>query len=104
MRLRLTVLFSFAFCLLPCRLTFAESPSSQHFQAGLAYERLGRIDEAYTELQLGFALEQGNAELATALGIVACRLGRLEAAERALERSVALEANSAASYYQLGLL
>ena len=82
----------------------ATGPVDQHFQTGLAYERLGRYDEAYTELQLAFALDQNNTELALALGIVACRLGRLEAAQRALERSLSLDSNSVASYYQLALL
>ena len=58
------------------RVRLAEAPGDQHFQAGLAYERLGRYDDAYTELQLAFALDQDNAELALALGIVASRLGR----------------------------
>src|SRR5262245_24758318 len=83
---------------------FAQDPSTEHFQAGLAYERLGRLDEAYTELQVAFALNQNKTELATALGIVASRLGRLEVAQRALERSIALESNSVASYYQLAFL
>jgi tetratricopeptide (TPR) repeat protein len=87
-----------------CVSAWAEDPVGQHFQAGLAYERLGRYDESYTELQLAFALDQNNPELATALGIVACRLGRLDGAQRALERSIALDSNSVASYYQLALI
>jgi tetratricopeptide (TPR) repeat protein len=82
----------------------ADSPGDQHYQAGLAYERLGRYDEAYTELQLAFAVNQDNADLALALGMVASRLGRLEVAGRALERSIAIDSDSEASYYQLALL
>ena len=91
------------FLLLPLR-AFADDPVAQHFQTGLAYERLGRYDEAYTELQLAFALDQNNTELAAALGIVACRLGRMDVALRALERSISLNSNSVASYFELGLL
>jgi ribose 5-phosphate isomerase B len=83
---------------------FADVTAAQHFQTGLTYERLGRYDEAYTELQLAFALDQTNPQGALALGIVACRLGRIDAAERALEHAIALEPNSAASYFHLGLL
>ena len=94
----------FAFCLLTCRPLFAEGPAAQHFQTGLAYERLGRYDEAYTELQLAFALDQDDVTMAVALGVVACRLGRLEVAQRALERSISLDSNSAASFLHLGLI
>jgi tetratricopeptide (TPR) repeat protein len=89
-------------CSLPY--AWAEGPGDQHFQAGLAYERLGRYDESYTELQLAFAVNQDNAGLALALGLVASRLGRLEVAQRALERSIAIDADSEASYYQVALL
>ena len=89
-------------CSLPY--AFADGPADPHFQAGLAYERLGRYDESYTELQLAFALDQDNAGIALALGIVASRLGRAEVAQRALERSIALDSDSVASYYQLALV
>src|SRR5258706_5126663 len=82
----------------------AESPATQHFQTGLAYERLGRYDEAYTELQLSFALDPDNATNAVALGVVACRLGRTEVAQRAFERSIAVDSNAIASYYHLALI
>ena len=98
------ILLSFAICLLPCRPAFADGPAAQHFQTGLAYERLGRYDESYTELQLAFALDQDDPQKALALGVVACRLGRLDAALRALERSVAVDSNSIASYFHLALL
>jgi len=94
----------FAIYLLTCRLTLAEGPADPHFLAGLAYERLGRYDEAYTELQLAFALDQDRVELALSLGLVASRLGRLEVAQRALERSIALDSDSVASYYPLALI
>jgi tetratricopeptide (TPR) repeat protein len=80
------------------------APAAQHFQTGLAYERLGRYDEAYTQLQLASNLDSQNAQVAVALGIVASRLGRYDQAQRALEHSVALNANSCASYYQLALI
>jgi len=83
---------------------FADTPGATHFQSGLAYERLGRYDESYTELQLAFALDQDAADVAVALGVVAGRLGRLDVAERALERSIALDSNAVASYFLLGLL
>jgi Flp pilus assembly protein TadD len=86
-------------CILTCGSLWAESAGAQHFQTGLAYERLGRYDEAYTELQLGFALDPDNTSNAVALGVVACRLGRIEVAQRALERSIAVDSNSIASYY-----
>ena len=91
-------------CALLCRPLLADAPSDQHFQTGLAYERLVRYDEAYTELQLAFALNPDDAQMALALGIVACRLGRLEPAQRALERSIAVDSGSIASYYHLALL
>jgi len=94
----------FLLFLLFIQLSWADSPATQHYQAGLAYERLGRLEEAYTELQLGFALDQNDTLLATALGIVASRLGRLEVAQRSLERSLSLDSTSVASYYQLALL
>jgi tetratricopeptide (TPR) repeat protein len=83
---------------------WAESAGAQHFQTGLAYERLGRYDEAYTELQLGFALDPDNTENAVALGVVACRLGRITVAQRAFERSIAVDSNSIASYYHLAFI
>ena len=102
MRLKITLLFSLFFLFLSPVL--ADGPATQHFQTGLAYERLGRYDEAYTELQLAFALNPNDAQMALALGIVACRLGRLEAAQRALERSISVDSSSIASYYHLALL
>ena len=91
-------------CALLCRPLWADGPAAQHFQTGLAYERLGRYDEAYTELQLSYALDPDDAQNAVALGVVACRLGRMEVAQRALERSIAVDSNSIASYYQLALI
>ena len=92
--------------LLPCLLS-ADEPADlaqQHFHTGLAYERLARLDEAYTELQLAANLDTENPEMALALGLIASRLGRLDQAQRALEHSIALDANSVASYYQLALI
>ena len=103
-RLFLFVLLPSAICHLPCRPLWAAGPSDPHFQSGLAYERLGRYDESYTELQLAFAVDQDNAGLALALGIVASRLGRIDVAQRALERSIAIDSDSVASYYQLALV
>ncbi len=93
--------------LLPCVFASASpitDKSQQNFRQGLAYERLGRLNEAYTELQLATTLETNNAEMALALGLVASRLGRYDAAQRALERSVELDANSIGSYFQLALI
>src|ERR1700683_5143231 len=98
--------FVFALCLLPNR-SFSADPSDialTHFQSGLAYERLGRYDDSYTELQLAENLEQDNPQMALALGVVANRLGRYDEALRALEHSIALDANSTASYFELALL
>jgi len=92
-------LFAFSF-----RLVCADGPASQHFQTGLAYERLGRYEEAYTELQLAFALDQDDAPMAVALGVVACRLSRWDVAQRAFERSVSVDSGSVASYYHLALI
>jgi tetratricopeptide (TPR) repeat protein len=86
---------------------WAEDPSANalnHFQSGLAYERLGRYDDAYTQLQLAANLEPENPQMALALGIVASRLGRYDEAVRALEHSIAIDANSTASYFELALL
>jgi tetratricopeptide (TPR) repeat protein len=95
----------FTFLLSPLVLPVrADGPAAQHYQTGLAYERLGRYDESYTELQLAVALDQDNVQKEVALGILACRLGRLEVAQRALERSIELDSNSIASYFHLGLL
>lgn len=93
--------------LLPLSAAWAADPSSlaaSHYQTGLAYERLGRIQEAYTELQLAENLDASNPQMALALGIVASRLGRYDVALRALEHSIAVEANSCASYYELALV
>src|SRR5262245_19999028 len=90
-----------AVCLFIAYPIMAETPAAQHFQTGLAYERLGRIDEAYTELQLAFALEPGDPTIDLALGVVACRLGRLEAAQRALEKAISINPDSVAAYYHL---
>lgn len=88
----------------PFAILAAEQTAAQHYQTGLTYERLGRYDEAYTELQVAYALDPQNPQLALALGIVASRLGRLEVSLRALEQSIALDPSSVASYYHLALL
>ena len=103
MRLRF-FFFPLAICLVPGRSFSADDPAGAHFQTGVAYERLGRYDEAYTELQLAFALNQDDVQMAVALGVVACRLGRLDVALRALERSITIDSNSVASYFQLALI
>jgi tetratricopeptide (TPR) repeat protein len=95
------LLFLFSLPITPCA---AESLGTQHLQAGLAYERLGRFDESYTELQLASNLDPDSGQIALALGIVASRLGRYDEALRALEHSIAMDANSCASYYGLALL
>lgn len=82
----------------------AEASSQSHFQAGLAYERLGRLEEAYTELQLASVLDSSNSQIALALGIVAGRLNRYDEALRSLEHSIALDAHSVASYYHAALI
>ena len=82
----------------------AEAQAASHFQTGLAYERLGRLSEAYTQLQLAAVLGPNDARVASALGIVACRVGRVDEAQRALERAITLEPNSIASYYELALI
>ncbi len=82
----------------------AVSDAQQRYQQGLAYERLGRLDEAYTELQLAHTLDGRNGKIALALGVVASRLGRYDAAQRALEQSITIDANSVASYYHLGMI
>jgi tetratricopeptide (TPR) repeat protein len=78
--------------------------AADHYQTGLAYERLGRYSEAYTELQLAANLNPEDAMVATALGIVATRLGNYDEALRALEHSITLEAASCASYFELAFL
>ncbi len=98
--LSLLSLSCFSFCF-PVR---ADDSPAQHYQSGLTYERLGRYDEAYTELQVAFALTPNDAQVALALGIVASRLGRMDVALRALEQSVASNASSVASYYHLALV
>lgn len=107
MRLKTLILFSFLIAS-PAWLGAEDAPSAetsaQHFQAGLAYERLGRLQDAYTELQLACALDDQDVSKALALGVVALRLGRDDVAQRALEHSIALDANSVASYYELALL
>lgn len=82
----------------------SEDSAAQRYRAGLAYERIGRLDEAYTQLQLGAVLAPNDAQMQLALGTVALRLSRFEVALRALESSIMIEAQSAASYYQLALL
>jgi tetratricopeptide (TPR) repeat protein len=101
-------LLTFAIYHLPfCPAVFGETPeetAQNHYQTGLAYERLGRLEEAYTELQLAFALDDQDTNKALALGVVASRLGRFAEAQRALEHSIVTDANSVASYYHLALL
>jgi tetratricopeptide (TPR) repeat protein len=92
-----------------CTFLYAAEPdavetAAKHYQTGLAYERLGRLDEAYTELQLACALAPDHARMALALGVVAVRLAHFEVAQRSLEHSITLDANSIASYYQLAYL
>lgn len=82
----------------------AASTAAAHYQTGLAYERLGRLNDAYTELQLACALDAANARMALALGVVATRIGRLDVAQRSLEQSITADSNSIASYYQLAYL
>lgn len=96
------LLFSLPSSLVP--VARAEDSAAQHYQSGLTYERLGRYDEAYTELQLASALNPSDSQAALALGIVASRLGRLEVALRALEQSIATNSGSVASYYHLALV
>jgi Flp pilus assembly protein TadD len=78
--------------------------AEQHFQQGLAYERLGRLQSSYLELQIAATLSPENAQVALALGTVAARLGRIDAARRALEQSISLDAGSVASYFQLAMI
>lgn len=82
----------------------AASAARKNFQSGLAYERLGRLDEAYTQLQVAANLDPESAEVALALGIVATRLQLWDEALRALEKSIMIDANSCASYFQLAFL
>src|SRR4051794_9675416 len=49
-----------AVLLFPTLLSAEENTAAQHYQSGLAYERLGRLDESYTELQLASNLDNGN--------------------------------------------
>ena len=85
-------------------LSEAQESAQRHYQQGLAYERLGRLQEAYSELQLASALDSNSASMFLALGVVAMRLDKTGEALRALERSIVLDANSAASYYHLALI
>ncbi|HVO33212.1 MAG TPA: hypothetical protein VMU17_04795 [Elusimicrobiota bacterium] len=82
----------------------ALTEANRHYRTGLAYERLGRLDQAYTELQLAANLNPSNAAMALAVGTVASHLGRWDEAQRALEHSIALDAASCASYYELALV
>jgi len=82
----------------------ASSEAARHYQQGLSYERLSRINEAYTELQLAANLDPNDAKIQLALGLVASRAGNLDVAQRALEQSIALTGNSVASYHQLALI
>ncbi len=80
------------------------SEAKRHYHTGLAYERLGRFEEAYTELQLASNLYPESAPIAVAVGTVAGRMGRIDESQRALEHSLALDANSCASYYELAMI
>ena len=86
----------------------AEEPisdqASQHFLQGLAYERLGRLQPAYSELQIAATLAPLDAQVALAMGTVAARLGRIDAAQRALELSISIDAASVGSYFQLAMI
>jgi len=97
------------FCAPASRLRAADgddmsAAAAMRYQTGLAYERLGRLEESYPELQLACNLAPDNSQMSLALGIVACRLARYDEGRRALEHSIALDASSTASYYQLALL
>jgi tetratricopeptide (TPR) repeat protein len=105
MNLRLARCAALTACLLtPVFAEESAQTADQHFNTGLAYERLGRLDEAYTELQLASALDAQDVAKALALGVVAFRLSRYDIAKRALEQSVILDGNSIASYYELALI
>lgn len=78
--------------------------AAMHYHEGLAYERLGRLDQAYTKLQLACVLQPNDAKMALALGVLALRLGKEEVAQRSLENSIIHDANSIASYYVLAML
>jgi len=78
--------------------------AARHFQQGMAYERLGRIQEAYTELQLAANLNPNDSRIHLVLGLVASRAGNIDVAQRALEQSISLDSNSVASYHHLALI
>lgn len=82
----------------------ATSLGTEHYQTGLTYERLGRYNKAYTELQLATNLDADDPRSFVALGVVAVRLGNNDEAIRAFERSITLDANACASYYELAFL
>jgi tetratricopeptide (TPR) repeat protein len=93
------------FFLIPvCWADSIDDTAVNHYQSGLAYERLGRLEDAYTELQLACVLDTNDATKSLALGLVAVRLGRYDVAQRALEHSITIDANSIASYFVLALL
>ncbi len=101
------LVLSFELWILSFRVVSAADPTGEaarRYQQGLAYERLSRIEEAYTELQLAANLEPSDAKIQLALGLVASRAGNLDVAQRALEQSIALTGNSVASYHHLALL
>lgn len=90
-----------------CRSSFAAAPADEaarHYQQGLSYERLGRINEAYTELQLASNLNPSDPKIQLVLGLVASRVGNLDVAQRALEQSISIDSNSVASYHHLALI
>lgn len=103
--IRVLLAISVVSCITP-RPIFADvtSAAQRHFQSGLAYERLGRYNEAYTELQLATNLDPIAATSFLALGVVASRLGLEDESLRALEHSIAIDARSSASYYLLAFL
>ncbi len=99
-----TCFVSFFILVLALPFLCAEESALDHYRRGLAYERLGKLQDAYTELQLASALDSKSSGAALALGIVAGRLGRYDEAQRALEQSIVLDANSVASYYHLAMI
>jgi Flp pilus assembly protein TadD len=74
-----------------------------HKDLGLAYARIGRTDEALTELLLTMLLGVEDAETLTAVGQIHLGAERFDDAEAALRRAIALDAKNPQARYALGM-
>jgi tetratricopeptide (TPR) repeat protein len=80
-----------------------EPPQAQRVKLGVAYERLGRLDEAEVVYQQVLRQAPGFADATWRLGVVRWRQGRRDEAARLWEQAVAEQPDHARAMADLGL-